>query len=75
MLVGVLIFGVRDDLEGERRCENQPDLLDVESVAAHLLKPDSVFAFWLRAVKSCFPEVMFADLFLSGRGRRRCWQR
>jgi hypothetical protein len=51
------------------RCENQRDLLDVESVAGHLLKPGSVFAFLAEHRRQLFPDEMFADLFPSGRGR------
>ena len=34
------------------RSEDQRDLLDVESVAGHLLKPGSVFAFLISALAS-----------------------
>ena len=51
------------------RCEDQRDLLDVESVAGHLLKPGSVFAFLAGHRRELFPEEMFNDLFPSGRGR------
>jgi IS5 family transposase len=44
-------------------------LLDVESVAGHLLKPGSVFAFLAGHRRELFPDGMFADLFPSGRGR------
>jgi IS5 family transposase len=43
--------------------------LDVESVAGHLLKPGSVFAFLAEHRRALFPDEMFADLFPSGRGR------
>ena len=51
------------------RCEDQWDLLDVESVAGHLLEPGSVFAFLAAHRRRLFPDEMFADLFPSGRGR------
>jgi transposase len=51
------------------RSESQRDLLDVESVAGHLLKPGSVFAFLAAHRRELFPDEMFADLFPSGRGR------
>ena len=51
------------------RSETQRDLLDVESVAGHLLKPGSVFAFLAAHRRELFPDEMFADLFPSGRGR------
>jgi IS5 family transposase len=43
--------------------------LDVESVAGHLLKAGSVFAFLAEHRGRLFPDGMFADLFPSGRGR------
>ncbi|HVW43267.1 MAG TPA: IS1182 family transposase [Amycolatopsis sp.] len=51
------------------RSESQRELLDVESVAGHLLKPGSVFAFLAGHRRELFPDEMFADLFPSGRGR------
>ena len=51
------------------RSESQRDLLDVESVAGHLLKPGGVFAFLAVHRREMFPDEMFADLFPSGRGR------
>jgi len=44
-------------------------LLDVESVAGHLLKPGSVFAFLAEHRRELFPDEMFADLFPRRRGR------
>jgi IS5 family transposase len=43
--------------------------LDVESVAGHLLRPGSVFAFLAGHRRELFPDEMFADLFPTGRGR------
>jgi len=51
------------------RSESQRELLDVESVAGHLLKPGSVFAFLAAHRRELFGDAMFADLFPSGRGR------
>jgi len=51
------------------RSEEQRDLLDVESVAGHLLKPGSVFAFLAGHRRVLFPDELFSDLFPSGRGR------
>ena len=51
------------------RSEDQRDLLDVESVAGHLLPAGSVFAFLAEHRRRLFPDAMFADLFPSGRGR------
>ncbi|WP_135355886.1 transposase, partial [Mycolicibacterium sp. NCC-Tsukiji] len=51
------------------RSDDQRELLDAESVAGHLLKPDSVFAFLAAHRHELFPEEMFADLFPSRRGR------
>ena len=58
-----MIFGVQGRSGGQR------DLLDVESVAGHLLKPGSVFAFLAGHRHQLFPDELFADLFPSGRGR------
>ena len=44
-------------------------MLDAESVVGHLIKPGSVFAFLSEHRKTLFPDVMFADLFPSQRGR------
>ncbi len=63
---------VRDDLGVQGHSEDQRDLLDVESVAGHLLKPGSVFAFLAGHRQELFPDEMFADLFPSGRAVRRC---
>ena len=41
----------------------------MESVAGHLLKPGSVFAFLAGHRRELFPDELFADLFPSGRGR------
>ena len=51
------------------RSGDQRDLLDVESVAGHLLKPGSVFAFLAGHRRELFADELFADLFPSGRGR------
>jgi IS5 family transposase len=51
------------------RSDSQRELLDAESVAGHLLKADSVFAFLAAHRAELFPDEMFADLFPSGRGR------
>jgi hypothetical protein len=64
-----LILLVRDDLGVQGRSELQRELLDVESVAGHLLKPGSVFALLAAHRRELFPDGLFADLFPSGRGR------
>lgn len=51
------------------RADDQRELLDAESVAGHLLKSDSMFAFLAAHRGELFPEEMFADLFPSRRGR------
>lgn len=51
------------------RAGDQRDLLDVESVAGHLLKPGSVYAFLAGHRRVLFPDSMFADLFPSAGGR------
>jgi transposase len=47
----------------------QRELLDVESVAGHLLAAGTVFAFLAEQRTRLFPAEMFEDLFPSGRGR------
>jgi hypothetical protein len=54
-------------VQGE--ADRQRELLDVESVAGHLLPAGSVFAFLAERRDRLFPAEMFADLFPSGRGR------
>ena len=49
--------------------DRQRQLLDVESVAGHLLEPGSVFALLAEHRDRLFPAELFADLFPSGRGR------
>ena len=58
-----------DDLPMQGRAGDQRDLLDVESVAGHLLKPGSVFAFLAEHRRTLFPNSMFADLFPGAGGR------
>ncbi len=47
----------------------QRDVLDVESLAGHLLPEGSVFRFLAEHRQRLFPDELFADLFPSGRGR------
>lgn len=54
-------------MQGE--ADRQRDLLDVESLAGHLLPAGSVFAFLAEHRDRLFPPDMFTDLFPSGRGR------
>lgn len=54
-------------MQGES--DRQRDLLDVESVAGHLLEPGSVFALLAEHRDRLFPRELFADLFPSRRGR------
>jgi hypothetical protein len=65
----VVVLGFRDDWGVQGRSDDQRELLDAESVAGHLLKSDSVFAFLAAHRSELFPEAMFADLFPSRRGR------
>jgi transposase len=64
-----LIFRCWEGLGVQGRSGGQRELLDVESVAGHLLKPGSVFAFLAEHRRELFPDELFADLFPSGRGR------
>ena len=54
------------------RSDDQRELLDAESVAGHLLKAGSVFAFLSAHRAQLFPDEMFADLFPSGRAGQVC---
>ena len=54
-------------MQGE--ADRQRDLMDVESVAGHLLPAGSVFAFLAEHRLRLFPARMFEDLFPSRRGR------
>lgn len=69
MAVAPLVVVVDDDVGVQGRSECQRELLDAESVAGHLLKVDSVFAFLAAHRCELFSDEMFADLFPSGRGR------
>ena len=60
---------VGDDSAVQGRSDAQRELLDAESVAGHLLKADSVFAFLAAHRRELFPDEAFADLFPTGRGR------
>jgi hypothetical protein len=51
------------------RADPQREILDVESVAGHLLPLGGVFAFLAVHRRELFPDEMFADLFPSRRGR------
>jgi hypothetical protein len=51
------------------RSDDQRELLDVESVAGHLIKPGSVFGFLAAHRARLFPPELFEDLFPSRRGR------
>jgi Transposase DDE domain/Transposase domain (DUF772) len=67
--VDLLAVFVGDDFGVQGRSDSQRELLDAESVAGHLLKADSVFAFLAAHRQELFPDEMFADLFPTGRGR------
>jgi hypothetical protein len=54
-------------MQGES--DRQRELLDVESIAGHLLPAGSVVGFLAEHRDRLFPAEMFADLFPSGRGR------
>ena len=49
--------------------DDQRELLDVESLAGHLISPGSVFGFLAAHRTRLFPPELFAELFPSGRGR------
>jgi DDE family transposase/transposase-like protein DUF772 len=51
------------------RADPQREVLDVESVAGHLLPAGGMFAFLAGHRRELFPDDMFADLFPTRRGR------
>ena len=51
------------------RSDPQRELLDVESLAGHLLPTGGVFAFLAGHRHDLLPDEMFTDLFAPGRGR------
>ncbi len=51
------------------RSDPQRELLDVESLAGHLLPEGGVFAFLAGHRHDLFPDELFVDLFAPGRGR------
>jgi len=51
------------------RSEDQRELLDVESLAGHLIAPGSVFGFLAAHRSRLFPPELFEDLFPTRRGR------
>jgi hypothetical protein len=58
-----------DDVLVQGRADLQREILDVESVAGHLLPAGGVFAFLAGHRRELFPDELFADLFPSRRGR------
>src|SRR3954470_17968338 len=58
-----------EDLRVQGRADPQREILDVESVAGHLLPAGGMFAFLAAHRRELFPDYMFADLFSSRRGR------
>jgi IS5 family transposase len=51
------------------RWDDQRELLDVESLAGHLIRPGSVFGFLAAHRSRLFPPELFSDLFPTRRGR------
>jgi Transposase DDE domain/Transposase domain (DUF772) len=66
---GRLLVGCWDDVAVQGRADPQREILDVESVAGHLLPAGGVFEFLAAHRRELFPDVLFADLFPSRRGR------
>jgi hypothetical protein len=58
-----------DDVVVQGRADPQREILDVESVAGHLLPAGGVFAFLAAHRRELFPDELFGDLFPSRRGR------
>jgi hypothetical protein len=63
------LVGGWDDVVVQGRGDPQREILDVESVAGHLLPAGGVFAFLAGHRRELFPDELFADLFPSRRGR------
>jgi hypothetical protein len=61
--------GSWDDVVVQGRADPQREILDVESVAGHLLPAGGMFAFLAGHRRELFPDELFADLFPSRRGR------
>jgi hypothetical protein len=55
-----------EDRRVQGRADRQREILDVESVAGHLLPEGGVFAFLAAHRGELFPDVMFDDLFKAG---------
>jgi Transposase DDE domain/Transposase domain (DUF772) len=64
-----LLVGRWDDVVVQGRADPQREILDVESVAGHLLPAGGMFAFLAGHRRELFPDELFADLFPSRRGR------
>jgi Transposase DDE domain/Transposase domain (DUF772) len=64
-----LLVGRWDDVVVQGRADPQREMLDVESVAGHLLPAGGVFEFLAGHRRELFPDELFADLFPSRRGR------
>lgn len=69
MPVCLLISGGWDGGGVQGRADSQREILDVESVAGHLLPAGGVFAFLGAHRRELFPDELFADLFPAARGR------
>jgi hypothetical protein len=55
-----------EDRRVQGRADPQREILDVESVAGHLLPERGVFAFLAGHRRELFPDELFADLFKVG---------
>ena len=55
MVVGQLMLVVEDDFGVQGHSANQPERMDAESVAGHLLKADSAFVFLAAHRAKLFP--------------------
>jgi hypothetical protein len=64
-----LVVGGWDNFVVQGRADPQREILDVESVAGHLLPAGGLFAFLAAHRRELFPDELFADLFTTGRGR------
>jgi IS5 family transposase len=67
----VLAFSIRFEKNGgvQGSSDPTPTLLDAAALVGHLVPGDTVAGFLAEHRRRLFPDELFADLFVSGRGR------
>jgi IS5 family transposase len=68
-LVLAIWAAMAEDCGMQGRSDRNAELLDAAALCRHLVPEGSVAAFLADHRRELFPDEMFADLFLSGRGR------